>query len=102
MKLAYLLLTASTASAAWTLKSLFESSPLSHFRINGNELIDLVPEAFTTRIENAVNELNEMTDAEIPDTIKVAANHIQSMMDHMEDEKNVQQMQEDFDKKMGD
>ena len=89
MKLAVYLLLASSAHAAWTLKSLFEDTPLHHFRINGNELIDLIPEIFTKRIEKVVNEINEMVDAEIPDKIMVAADHIQSMMDHLKDEKNV-------------
>ena len=63
MKFAVLVLTASTASGfGWNFRKAFSNTPFSHFRINGNELVDLIPEAFTTRIEKAVNQVNEMTD----------------------------------------
>jgi len=41
---------------------MFENSPLHHLHINGNELIDLVPDAWTTRIESAVNKINDLSD----------------------------------------
>ena len=46
----------------WTLQNAFKSTPLHHIRISGNEIIDLVPDAWTTRIEKAVNTINDMDD----------------------------------------
>jgi hypothetical protein len=61
MKFAVLLLTTTTTSGfGWNFRKAFSNTPLGHFRINGNELVDLIPEAFTSRIEQAVNLVNEM------------------------------------------
>ena len=100
MRFAVLVFTASSTSVlAWSFKEAFADTPLSNFKINGNELVDLIPEALTSRTEKAVNE---MKDDDIPGMIAVAANTIQSMIEHLEDEKNQEKMKDDFEKKIGD
>ena len=50
-----------------------DNSPWGHVRINGNELIDLFPTLWTTRLERAVNKINGLSDEEVPEGVAHAS-----------------------------
>jgi len=92
-------MTSKTTTSSWSFPSLSDigdhlsdigDQMIGHFRrvrINGFELLDLVPKVWNPRIEKLINTVNEMDMDEIPKGIAAAANFIQETMDELNDEK---------------